>query len=107
MIGPVPDDTRALALPELGLRANASQFALLVLVNVFVGATIGLERSILPAIAEHEFGVVARTAMLSFIVVFGIRRRSPTTWQEVCPTASAGRPCSSRDGGSPFRSRSS
>jgi MFS family permease len=60
--------------PELGLRANAPQFALLVLVNVFVGATIGLERSILPAIAEHDFHLVARTAMLSFIVVFGIAK---------------------------------
>jgi MFS family permease len=60
--------------PELGLHANAAQFALLVLVNVFVGATIGLERSILPAIAEQDFHLVARTAMLSFIVVFGIAK---------------------------------
>ena len=37
---------------QLGLRPNAAQFTLLVLVNALVGATIGLERSILPALAE-------------------------------------------------------
>lgn len=59
---------------QLGLRPNAVQFTLLVLVNALVGATIGLERSILPALAEHEFGLVAKTATLSFIVVFGISK---------------------------------
>ena len=58
--------------PVLGLGANAGQFALLVLVNAFVGAMVGLERSILPAIAEVEFHLAARTAILSFIVVFGV-----------------------------------
>ncbi len=43
-------------------------------VNAFVGAMAGLERSILPAIAEQEFQLVARTAMLSFIVVFGVAK---------------------------------
>jgi MFS family permease len=56
----------------LGLRANLGQFSLLVLVNAFVGAMVGLERSILPAIAETEFHLAARTAILSFIVVFGV-----------------------------------
>ena len=65
---------RATAPPVPGLRENASQFALLVLVNAFVGAMVGLERSILPAIAEQDFGLVARTAMLSFIVAFGISK---------------------------------
>jgi MFS family permease len=55
----------------LGLRANARQFGLLVVVNAFVGAMVGLERTILPAIAEEEFAILARTAILSFIVVFG------------------------------------
>jgi MFS family permease len=59
---------------RLGLRANLAQFSLLVLVNAFVGAMVGLERSILPAIAEEEFHLVARTAMLSFIVVFGVTK---------------------------------
>ena len=59
---------------RLGLRDNAAQFALLVVVNAFVGAMVGMERSILPAIAEQEFHLVARTAVLSFIVVFGVSK---------------------------------
>ena len=59
---------------RLGLRENLAQFTLLVIVNAFVGAMVGLERSILPAIAEQEFHLVARTAVLSFIVVFGLAK---------------------------------
>src|ERR671926_373480 len=59
---------------RLGLRENLAQFSLLVLVNAFVGAMVGLERSILPAIAERELHLVARAAILSFIVVFGVTK---------------------------------
>ena len=59
---------------RLGLRENLAQFALLVVVNAFVGAMVGLERSILPAVAEQEFHLAARTAILSFIVVFGVAK---------------------------------
>lgn len=57
---------------ELGLRENWKQFTLLVIINAFVGGMVGLERSILPQIAEQEFHIAAKTAILSFIVVFGI-----------------------------------
>lgn len=57
---------------SLGLKENWKQFTLLVLVNAFVGGMVGLERSILPEIAEKEFGIAATSAILSFIVVFGI-----------------------------------
>ncbi len=60
--------------PELGLKANWAQFSLLVLVNAFVGAMVGMERSILPALAEQEFHLLARSAVLSFIVVFGFSK---------------------------------
>ncbi|RAL20670.1 MFS transporter [Lujinxingia litoralis] len=59
---------------KLGLRENLAQFSLLVLVNAFVGAMVGMERSILPAIAEEEFELAARSAILSFIVVFGVTK---------------------------------
>jgi len=59
---------------RLGIRENLSQFSLLVLVNAFVGAMVGMERSILPAIAEEEFQLAARTGVLSFIVVFGVTK---------------------------------
>ena len=57
---------------KLGLKENWQQFTLLVIVNAFVGGMVGLERSILPKIAEAEFHIAAKTAILSFIVVFGI-----------------------------------
>ncbi|SFM87569.1 MFS transporter [Rugamonas rubra] len=59
---------------RLGLRANWRQFSLLVVVNAFVGAMVGMERSILPAIAEQEFKLVAHSAILAFIVVFGVAK---------------------------------
>jgi len=65
---------RAAPLVTLGLRENLAQFSLLVVVNAFVGAMVGMERSILPAIAEHDFQLAARTAVLSFIVVFGVTK---------------------------------
>jgi MFS family permease len=59
---------------KLGLKENLPQFLLLVLVNAFVGGMVGLERSILPQIAEVEFGMAVKTAILSFIIVFGISK---------------------------------
>ena len=59
---------------RLGLRANAVQFTLLVIVNAFVGAMIGMERSILPAIGEQEFDLSGNSAITSFIVVFGLSK---------------------------------
>ncbi|PKP12886.1 MAG: MFS transporter [Bacteroidetes bacterium HGW-Bacteroidetes-3] len=57
---------------KLGLKENWKQFTLLVIINGFVGGMVGLERTILPQIAEHEFAIAAKTAILSFIIVFGI-----------------------------------
>ena len=59
---------------KLGLKENWKQFTLLVIVNAFVGGMVGLERTILPEIAEKEFGMAIKTAILSFIVVFGITK---------------------------------
>jgi MFS family permease len=59
---------------RLGLRENFAQFSLLVVVNAFVGAMVGMERSILPALAEEEFALAARVAVLSFIFVFGVTK---------------------------------
>jgi MFS family permease len=57
---------------QLGLKENWRQFTLLVIINAFVGGMVGLERSILPRIADIEFHIAAKTAILSFIIVFGI-----------------------------------
>ena len=58
----------------LGLRANWRQFVLLLVINAFVGGMVGLERTILPQLAASEFGLAAKTAILSFIVVFGVTK---------------------------------
>jgi MFS family permease len=59
---------------ELGLRENRAQFTLLVAVNAFVGAMVGLERSTLPLIGRDEFGLASSAAVLSFIVAFGLAK---------------------------------
>ena len=57
---------------RLGLRENAAQFSLLVAVNAFVGAMVGLERSTLPLVGRDEFDLTSSAAVLSFIVAFGV-----------------------------------
>jgi MFS family permease len=57
--------------PRLGLRANLAQFTLLVAVNALVGGMLGQERTVLPLLAEREFGLTAYTSALTFILAFG------------------------------------
>jgi MFS family permease len=63
--------TRPVRPVELGLRANARQFALLVALNALVGAMVGLERSVLPLVGERDFGLRSSTAILAFVLAFG------------------------------------
>jgi MFS family permease len=56
---------------RLGLRANASQFGLLVGLNALVGAMLGLERSVLPLVGKEDFGLRSNAAILAFVVAFG------------------------------------
>jgi len=58
--------------PRLGLRENAAQFGLLVAVNALVGGMIGQERTILPLLAEEDFGLTGFTVTLTFIIAFGL-----------------------------------
>lgn len=59
---------------KLGLKENWIQFTILVIVNAFVGGMVGLERTIFPKFAELEFGIASKTAILSFIIAFGITK---------------------------------
>ena len=59
---------------KLGLKENWKQFTILVIVNAFVGGMVGLERTIFPKFAEQEFGISSKTAILSFIIAFGITK---------------------------------
>lgn len=58
----------------LGLRENLLQFSLLVLINLFVGSMVGLERTVLPLLGEEVFGLASASATLSFIVAFGFTK---------------------------------
>lgn len=59
---------------QLGLKENWQQFTLLLIINAFVGGMIGLERSIFPQFAETQFGIGSSTAILSFIMAFGLAK---------------------------------
>jgi hypothetical protein len=67
--------------PVLGLRANILQFSLLVLVNAFVGGMVGIERSILPALAKDEFGLAGQTAI--GMICYGLIASSDVRKQKV------------------------
>src|SRR5229473_2103308 len=74
---PSPNEKRqhpqaAQSVVQLGLRANWQQFTLLVIVNAFVGGMVGLERSIVPLLGQRAFGLASTTAVLSFIMSFGV-----------------------------------
>ncbi len=87
---------------ELGLRQNAAQFTLLVVVNALVGGMLGQERTVLPLLGEQVFGVRAYTAGLSFILVFGVAKLPRTTSPAPGQTGSAENPFSLPVGWSPF-----
>ena len=57
---------------RLGLRANWPQFALLVLINAFVGGMVGIERTVVPLIGAEAFHIASTTLIVSFIVSFGV-----------------------------------
>src|SRR5579883_3050232 len=70
--------TEATSLPQsdvpvrLGLKENWQQFALLVLINAFVGGMVGIERTVVPLIGAEEFGIASKTLVVSFIISFGV-----------------------------------
>jgi MFS family permease len=57
---------------KLGLGPNIIQFLILVLVNAFVGAMIGLEQTVVPLIGVEEFGIQSNALVVSFIASFGL-----------------------------------
>ena len=60
--------------PVLGLRANLAQFSLLVAVNALVGGMLGQERTVLPLLAEDEFGLTGYTFVLTYVFAFGVTK---------------------------------
>jgi MFS family permease len=67
---PIPQSTSSRV--RLGLKENWRQFALLILINAFVGGMVGIERTVVPLIGSEEFGIASTTIVVSFIVSFGV-----------------------------------
>lgn len=59
---------------ELGLRANAAQFTILVAINALVGGMVGQQQTVLPLLAEAEFGLTGYTSMFTYVIAFGISK---------------------------------
>lgn len=66
------DTQRTGRLVKLGLSENWPQFALLVLINAFVGGMVGIERTVVPLIGTEQFAIASTTLVVSFIVSFGV-----------------------------------
>lgn len=60
--------------PTLGLRANAAQFTVLVAVNALVGGMVGQQQTVLPLLAEQEFGLTGYTVIFTYVAAFGITK---------------------------------
>lgn len=73
-ITPAVAESTTMGAARLGLRANLAQFALLVAVNALVGGMLGQERTVLPLLAETEFGLAAYTSALTYILAFGLTK---------------------------------
>ena len=84
--------------PGSGLRENAGQFGLLVGLNAFVGAMVGLERSVLPLVGERDFDLASKARSSASSSPSGSPRRSPTSPPAALPTASGASACSSSAG---------
>jgi MFS family permease len=71
---------------RLGLRANAAQFTILVAVNALVGGMVGQQQTVLPLLAESEFGLTGYTFMFTYVVAFGITKAAANyvagTWSD-------------------------
>ena len=68
------DKQKMLKPVKQGLVENWQQFTILLMVNAFVGGMVGMERTILPEFAKHDFAMVAKSVILSFIIVFGFTK---------------------------------
>jgi MFS family permease len=70
----------------LGLRANAAQFTLLVAINALVGGMVGQQQTVLPLLAEGEFGLTGYTFIFTYVVAFGITKAAANylagTWSD-------------------------
>ena len=87
----------------LGLLANWRQFALLVLINAFVGGMVGIERTVVPLIGVEEFRISSTTLVVSFIISFGVVKAFANLSRVILPMFGAVNACWSSAGWWAFR----
>ena len=64
------EDGAVASAVKLGLTQNWRQFALLLLVNAFVGCMVSIERTVVQLIGSEDFHVASTTLGTAFIVSF-------------------------------------
>lgn len=71
---------------KLGLRANAAQFTLLVAINALVGGMVGQQQTVLPLLAEREFGLSGYVFIFTYVIAFGVTKAAANyvagTWSD-------------------------
>jgi MFS family permease len=72
---PIAPPANAPSALRLGVRANLSQFLLLILLNAFVGGMVGIERTVVPLIGSETFHLASASIVTGFIVSFGVVKR--------------------------------
>jgi MFS family permease len=81
-----PVDAQHSSRPSLGLRANAAQFTILVAINALVGGMVGQQQTVLPLLAEREFGLTGYTFIFTYVIAFGITKATANyfagTWSD-------------------------
>jgi len=70
-MGADPMEAQDERVPRLGIMPNLGQFLVQMLLVFFVGITVGLERNVLPVLAQEEFAIASTSVILSFVVSFG------------------------------------
>ena len=81
-----PDAQLRSTRASLGLRTNAAQFTILVAVNALVGGMVGQQQTVLPLLAEREFGLTGYTFIFTYVIAFGITKAAANyvagTWSD-------------------------
>ncbi|WP_460490617.1 MFS transporter, partial [Corynebacterium nasicanis] len=60
--------------PRLGLRPNAAQFTLLVVINALVGGMVGQQQTTLPLLAEQVFSLRGYSWVFAYVAAFGVSK---------------------------------
>lgn len=90
---------------RLGLRENAAQFTLLVAVNALVGGMVGQQQTVLPLLAQQQFGLTGYSFIFAYVAAFGITKAATNYWPYEQPGRLVGSPNQRARGPEPPRGK--